>query len=91
MAIDHSTETALPVLESLFDAVDESVNLNAAFECYHQMVTSYVLRNAGFVTSEDTADRFVHGLNILFYSTLLRSEQLGDFLQKASHIRDSIE
>ncbi|KPY57581.1 hypothetical protein ALP50_200154 [Pseudomonas syringae pv. spinaceae] len=91
MAIDHSTETALPVLESLIDAVDESFNLNAAFECYHQMVTSYVLRNAGFETSEDAAARFVHGLNILFYSSLLRAERLGDFLQKASHIRDSIE
>ncbi|POR65200.1 hypothetical protein [Pseudomonas syringae] len=91
MAIDHSTETALPVLESLIDAVDESGNLNAAFECYHQMVTSYVLRTAALDTSEETAERFVHGLNILFYSTLLRAEHLGDFLQKASHIRDAIE
>ncbi|MBI6794978.1 hypothetical protein ALP36_200180 [Pseudomonas syringae pv. coriandricola] len=91
MAIDHSTETALPVLESLIDAVDESVNLNAAFECYHQMVTSYVLRTADVESSKETAARFVHGLNILFYSTLLRAEHLGDFLQKASHIRDAIE
>ncbi|WP_122368068.1 hypothetical protein, partial [Pseudomonas savastanoi] len=87
----YSTETALPVLESLIDAVDESINLNVAFDSYHQMVTSFVLRSVDVEISEKSAERFVQGLNVLFYSTLLRAERLGDFLQKASHIRDSIE
>ncbi|WP_117147786.1 hypothetical protein [Pseudomonas coronafaciens] len=81
MAIDHSTETALPELDGSLDITDELNDLNHAFESYHSLVSAYLLRYAEQNSDRENCARFINGLNVIFYSTLARSERAKNALK----------
>lgn len=76
MATRYSTETKLPVLEDDMDIVDELKRVNDAFETYHNLISAHLLRISTNTDTTEECHRFLSGLNILFYSTLARSERV---------------